>query len=111
MSSRMRSAELYLTVNPRRINAAAGAPLLAGRGSRWTRHEQECIFFDTPRLRLHRHGVVVSLRRSGRRWEQTVARDPMRAAAATDQSDIRRFVRDGTPQLTAFDVPVLGAAL
>lgn len=93
---------LTLVVSSRRIASALNAPSLASLAPTWKPLNDESIYYDTPGLRLHRHGVALSVCRKGRRWQQQLAR-----AAATTAS-VCRFVADGVPHLGPLDTPLLG---
>ena len=41
-------------------------------GARSTRRKIHSVYFDTPRLRLRRHGLVLRMRRARRGWLQTI---------------------------------------
>jgi inorganic triphosphatase YgiF len=63
--------ELKLQIEPRHLARLAGHPLLK-RASRRATRKPYSIYYDTPGLDLWRAGVTLRLRRSGKRWTQTV---------------------------------------
>lgn len=63
--------ELKLQIEPRQFARLAAHPLLSGAANRVTRRLYS-VYYDTADLDLWRAGVSLRLRRSGKRWLQTV---------------------------------------
>lgn len=63
--------ELKLAVRPDQQGRLSRHPLLTHAASRQT-SKLVNIYYDTPDLLLHRHGIALRLRQDGRQWLQTV---------------------------------------
>lgn len=64
--------DLELAVDPRRLGALDRIPLFQAAGARVARRSLLTVYFDTPHLRLWRHGISLRLRRAGKAWEQRI---------------------------------------
>lgn len=65
--------ELKLRISPESLNRLRRHPLLRSLSvARATTRRLYSIYYDTPQLYLHRHAIALRLRRSGRRWLQTL---------------------------------------
>lgn len=84
--------ELKLQIDPRHIARLADHPLLKSGTQRATR-KLYSVYYDTPDLDLWRAGVSLRLRRSGRRWMQTVKSGGSVAAGLHQRLEIETAIR------------------
>ena len=71
-------------------------------GASIRRRKVYAVYFDTPHLRLRRHGLVLRMRRAGRGWLQAVGRGETSAAIPPSQWKPRqRLVAGPAPDLEA----------
>jgi triphosphatase len=81
--------ELKLALDPRALKGAGASTRLArhpaiaqAKSGRAHKTRLVSTYYDTPDLRLARHGIVLRLRRDGGRWLQTVKGPPLPGTSA-----------------------------
>lgn len=100
-----REIELKLLLDPADAAAAPALPFLAGLAG--TGRSYRTFFYDTPDRALDRAGLSLRVRRSGRRWIQTVKRRGADPAGLFVREEWEGAVAGPAPDPAALDIPPL----
>ena len=92
--------EIKLAIDPRHLARLAAHPLLKQATSR-TRRKLYSVYYDTPDLELWRAGVTLRVRRSDRRWVQTVKAGGSAAAGLHQRMEIETPIAKPAPDFAA----------
>ncbi len=97
--------ELKLELPPEQ--ATRFLKLMARRRSVPVQQNLVTRYFDTPDFALSAHGVALRVRRSGRRWVQTLKTEGERRGGLSQRAEFEMAISRGTPDWTRFPAEAL----
>jgi triphosphatase len=97
--------ELKLEISPRHLAQLAAHPLF--KPAQRVRRRLHSVYFDTPELDLWRAGVTLRLRRTGRRWTQTVKYSGRVTAGLHEREEFEALVSTPIPDFNAIEGSVV----
>ncbi|MCE9642567.1 MAG: CHAD domain-containing protein [Betaproteobacteria bacterium] len=92
--------ELKLRIDSRHLARLAAHPLLK-RATPRTTHKLYSVYYDTPDLDLWRAGVTLRLRRSGKKWVQTVKSGGSVTAGLHEREEFETAIATPMPDFEA----------
>lgn len=99
--------ELKLTADREQLDRAWASRLLATRAGREAVHELETVYYDTPDERLRRRGLVLRVRKNGRRFVQTVKTENGGASGLLRRGEFSCSLPSARPDLKRIRDPEL----